>query len=95
MEAKRGSTVSEMELCKASKGLHATKDSREHSNSLEYDSRVAEKLEAMYNKFGGDIEAIFKELNESPRKALKHSPKSAAEFGRKYAQGFYTMAEAK
>lgn len=37
----------------------------------------------------------WQELDENPRKALKHPPSSAEEFGKKYAQGFYTMAEAK
>ncbi|KAK1942697.1 hypothetical protein P3T76_006196 [Phytophthora citrophthora] len=95
MEAKRGVAVSESELDKASKGLHATKGTREHSDSLEYDPSVAEKLTALYKKFDGDINAIFEELDENPRKALKHPPTSATEFGKKYAQGFYTMAEAK
>ena len=35
------------------------------------------------------------ELDENPRKALKYPPVDAAEFGKKYAQGFYTYAEAK
>jgi hypothetical protein len=39
--------------------------------------------------------AAWQELDENPRKALKHPPSSAEEFGKKYAQGFYTMAEAK
>ncbi|KAJ8546936.1 hypothetical protein ON010_g11299 [Phytophthora cinnamomi] len=100
MEAKRGAAVSESELNKASKELHATKGTREHSDSLEYDPVVAEKLEALYEKFDGDVKAIFEvgdteELDENPRKALKYPPTSAAEFGKKYAQGFYTMAEAK
>lgn len=95
MEAKRSAAVSESELNKASKGLHATKGTREHSDSLEYDPRVADKLAALYDKFDGDIKAIFEELDENPRKALKYPPESAAEFGKKYAQGFYTMAEAK
>ncbi|GMF10421.1 unnamed protein product [Phytophthora lilii] len=59
MEAKRSAAVSESDLNKASKGLHATKGTREHSDSLEYDPRVAEKLEALYEKFEGDIKAIF------------------------------------
>ncbi|KAG6623767.1 uncharacterized protein IUM83_02166 [Phytophthora cinnamomi] len=95
MEAKRGAAVSESELNKASKELHATKGTREHSDSLDYDPVVAEKLEALYEKFDGDVKAIFEELDENPRKALKYPPISAAEFGKKYAQGFYTMAEAK
>ncbi|OWZ12223.1 hypothetical protein PHMEG_00014649 [Phytophthora megakarya] len=95
MEAKRGAAVSESELNQASKGLHATKGTREHSDSLEFDPQVAEKLKALYEKFNGDINAIFEELDENPRKALKHPPTSATDFGTKYAQGFYTMAEAK
>lgn len=59
MEAKRSAAVSESELNKASKGLHATKGTREHSDSLEYDPRVADKLAALYDTFDGDIKAIF------------------------------------
>ncbi|GMF39039.1 unnamed protein product [Phytophthora fragariaefolia] len=59
MEAKRTAAVSESELNKASKGLHATKGTREHSDSLEFDPVVAEKLEALYEKLDGDIQAIF------------------------------------
>lgn len=59
MEAKKGTAFSESELSKASKELHVIKGTREHSDSLEYDSRVAEKLEVLYNKFDGDIKAIF------------------------------------
>ncbi|KAG7394732.1 hypothetical protein PHYBOEH_004775 [Phytophthora boehmeriae] len=95
MEAKRIVTVSESELNKASKELHATKGTREHSDSLEYDSSIADKVAALYEKLDGDINAIFEELEEDPRKALKHPPQSAADFGKKYAQGFYTIAEAK
>lgn len=51
--------MSESELNKASKGLHATKGTREHSDSLEYDPAVAEKLQALYEKLNGDIKAIF------------------------------------
>ncbi|KAF4315635.1 hypothetical protein BBO99_00008861 [Phytophthora kernoviae] len=95
MEAKKSAAVSESELNKASKQLHATKGTREHSDSLEYDSSIADKVAVLYEKLDGDIKAIFEELQEDPRKALKHPPQSAADFGTKYAQGFYTMAEAK
>lgn len=49
----------------------------------------------LYEKHDADLRAIFKELNENPRKALKYPPTSAEEFGMRYAQGFYTYAEAK
>jgi hypothetical protein len=32
-------------------------------------------------------------LDENPGKALKYPPEDAREFGRKYAQGFYTYVE--
>lgn len=38
-----------------------------------------------------DGRAIFEELNENPSKALKHPPKDADDFGKKYAQGFYAL----
>ncbi|RLN72629.1 hypothetical protein BBJ28_00014440 [Nothophytophthora sp. Chile5] len=101
MEAKGAATVSVSELSKTSKELRATKGTREHADSLEYDPRVADKLATLYDQLEGDLKAIFEveldtqELDENPRKALKYPPESAAEFGKKYAQGFYTMAEAK
>lgn len=55
-------------------------------------SRPTAKL---YEKHDADLRAIFKELDENPRKVLKYPPTSAEEFGRRYAQGFYTYAEAK
>lgn len=58
MEAKGGAAVTESELTKSSKSLKATKG-REHSDSLEYDPRIAEKLAALYDKRGGDLHAIF------------------------------------
>jgi hypothetical protein len=66
MEAKRGAAVSESELNKASKGLHATKGTREHSDSLEYDPQVAEKLQALYEKVDGDIKAVFEVRGDWP-----------------------------
>uniref|UniRef100_K3X9A7 Uncharacterized protein n=1 Tax=Globisporangium ultimum (strain ATCC 200006 / CBS 805.95 / DAOM BR144) TaxID=431595 RepID=K3X9A7_GLOUD len=95
MEAKSSHVaVSESELSKSVKNLKATKG-REHSDSLEYDSQIADKLAKLYEKHDADLRAIFKELDENPRKALKYPPCDAAEFGKKYAQGFYTYAEAK
>ncbi|DAZ99549.1 TPA: hypothetical protein N0F65_005421 [Lagenidium giganteum] len=94
MDAKHSAPVSDAELCKGSKGLKATK-AREHSDSLEYDPQVADKLAALYTKHDGDIKAIFEDLDENPKKALKYPPSSSKEFGRKYAQGFYTYAEEK
>ncbi|KAJ0393182.1 hypothetical protein P43SY_000569 [Pythium insidiosum] len=92
MDAKH--SVSEAALAKSSKALKATK-AREHADSLDYDAAVADRLAALYDKLDGDLRAIFEELDESPRKALKYPPSSAAEFGKKYAQGFYTYAEEK
>lgn len=57
MEAKGGG-VTEAELSQSSKSLKAVKG-REHSDSLEFDPRVAEKLSALYDKLGGDLAAIF------------------------------------
>jgi hypothetical protein len=50
---------------------------------------------ALYKKRDGDVRAVFEDLAESPRKALKYPPANAAEFGKKYAQGFYTYADEK
>lgn len=45
--------------------------------------------EELYEKFGGDLRAIFNSLNESPRKALKHPPTDAKQFAKKYYEGAY------
>jgi len=50
-------------------------------------------LEALYQKHGGDVRAIFDELGENPRKALKYPPKSASEFAAKYLDGGYTYTD--
>jgi hypothetical protein len=46
--------------------------------------------EELYEKYDGDIRAIFDSLNESPRKALKHPPADAKDFARRYYEGLYT-----
>ncbi|TMW61289.1 hypothetical protein Poli38472_013752 [Pythium oligandrum] len=94
MESKHSTAVSEAELSKSSKSLKATK-AREHTDSLEYDPALADRLAALYDKHDGDLRAIFESIDESPRKALKYPPSNATEFGKKYAQGFYTYAEEK
>lgn len=72
MEAKGGSVVTESELNKSSKSLKTTgSKGREHSDSLEYDPRIAEKLAALYEKLGGDIEAIF-EVRLNSRTIVYH-----------------------
>ena len=58
-------------------------------SALDCDKGIADALAALYEKKGGDYEAIFAELGENPRKVRKYPPKDAEEFGRKYAQGFY------
>jgi len=47
-------------------------------------------VEELYQKFNGDIKSIFDSLGESPRKALKHPPKDAKDFARKYYEGAFT-----
>lgn len=44
-------------------------------------------LIALYYDHDGDLKSIFKELGESPRKALKHPPKDAQDFALKYISG--------
>ena len=43
----------------------------------------------MFTSMDGDVDALFDKLGENPYKAKKYPPADAAEFGRKYAQGFY------
>jgi hypothetical protein len=47
-------------------------------------------LEALYEKHGGDLGAIFEVLGEDPKKAIKYPPKDANEFATKYLSGAYT-----
>ncbi|KAF1336878.1 hypothetical protein FI667_g67, partial [Globisporangium splendens] len=99
MEAKSSHVVvSESELSKSVKNLKTTKG-REHSDSdsLEYDSQIADKLDKCHDLTlpPCSCDDSEQELDENPRKALKYPPCDAAEFGKKYAQGFYTYAEAK
>ena len=44
---------------------------------------------AIYTKNKGNLAAIFKELGGDATKAAKHPPTDAADFGRKYTQGFF------
>ena len=53
------------------------------------DSELA-PLIALYYDHGGDMAGIFKELGESPRKALKHPPVDAMDFATKFIAGKLT-----
>eukprot|EP00597_Dinobryon_sp_UTEXLB2267_P016765 CAMPEP_0201092274 /NCGR_PEP_ID=MMETSP0812-20130820/870_1 /ASSEMBLY_ACC=CAM_ASM_000668 /TAXON_ID=98059 /ORGANISM="Dinobryon sp., Strain UTEXLB2267" /LENGTH=105 /DNA_ID=CAMNT_0047343791 /DNA_START=23 /DNA_END=340 /DNA_ORIENTATION=+ len=59
------------------------------------DQEALERLEALYEKHGGDLDDIFAELRADPSKAKKphHRPKSAREFASKYMEGFYSLVE--
>ena len=56
---------------------------------VDKDEKTVFNLEDLYDKHHGDIQAIFDELGESARKALKHPPKDATEFATKYYEGYY------
>ena len=45
------------------------------------------RLVALYDKHRGDMQALFDELKESPRKALKYPPKDAQDFAERYMAG--------
>jgi hypothetical protein len=47
-------------------------------------------LIALYCDHDGDLVKIFRELRESPRKALKHPPSDALDFANKYIAGHLT-----
>ena len=81
------------DLSQGAKKLKETKGAGE-SDALDYDKGTADAFAALYEKKGGDYEAIFAELGENPRKVKKYPPKDAEEFGRKYAQGFYECLDA-
>ena len=78
------------------KSLADTPVQAEAKGGAEPDAEIAQREEAMvdlYNKYEGDIQAIFDELKENPEKALKphNKPKSAREFARKMVGGFYSL----
>ena len=81
-----------------SKNLASTKPTAAaKSGGVSYDEHHKSLID-LYNKHDGDIEAIFRSLNENPEKALKphHKPKTAREFAEKYSEGYYSViAEAK
>ncbi|ETW05315.1 hypothetical protein H310_04267 [Aphanomyces invadans] len=86
--------VDESALSKSAAHLKAAK-SVDRPDSLSYDRDVAQQYAALYVKHDGNLRDLFEELDESPRKALKHPPDDAHDFGIKYAQGYYTFAEEK
>ena len=47
----------------------------------------------LYNKFDGDLDLIFDELQENPGKAKKYPPSSAQVFAERYYEGGYTYAD--
>ena len=53
-------------------------------------NEMEEQLVKMYEKCNGDLDAIFKELNEDPGKAKKYPPKDAEDFASKYRNGSYS-----
>ena len=89
MEAKLSADL----LSQGSKQLTPTKVTDHSASSFDYDKNIAERYTKMYEQFDGNMDQIFDELNENPRKAKKYPPASATEFGIKYAQGFYTTIE--
>ena len=86
------SKISAADLSLGSKRLAQTK-TKERADSLDYDQGIAERYTKMYEQFNGDLDQLFDELNENPRKAKKYPPSDAHEFGIKYAQGFYACLE--
>ncbi|CAM9133702.1 unnamed protein product [Heterosigma akashiwo] len=53
---------------------------------------VIDRLEKMWERLDGNIEAVFSELEENPGKCLKYPPADKGEFARKYVRGFYTYS---
>ncbi|KAF0683854.1 Aste57867_24129 [Aphanomyces stellatus] len=100
MESKGGddddgrTSFDESELAKTSGHLKHTK-SNPRPDALDYDRDVADQYAALYDKHHGNLHEIFDALDENPRKALKHPPADATDFGIRYAQGFYTYADEK
>ena len=47
----------------------------------------------LYNRFNGNLDQIFDELQENPGKAKKYPPKDAHAFAERYYEGGYTYAD--
>ncbi|ETV78572.1 hypothetical protein H257_08075 [Aphanomyces astaci] len=95
MESKGTSAVVDASALSKSVGNLKAAKCHDRPDALAYDRDVAKQYAALYTKHDGNLHDIFKELDESPRKALKHPPEDSDEFGIKYAQGFYSYAEEK
>ena len=54
------------------------------------DEAALQPMLQLWDRHHGDVRAIFSELAESPRKALKYPPKDRADFASKYLAGGYT-----
>jgi len=50
---------------------------------------VKHNLVLLYERHGGDLDAIFMELGEDPTRAKTNPPSSAQDFADKYNGGFY------
>jgi hypothetical protein len=59
-------------------------------NFAESGDSMTKAFAGLYTQHGGDLTALFAELGEDPKKALKYPPKDAAEFATKYIAGHYT-----
>ena len=46
----------------------------------------------LYNRFNGDLDQLFEELQENPGKAKKYPPADALAFAERYYDGGYTYA---
>ena len=84
-------TINEEELQRGLKSLNDVNIAEDKgvSPKIEKDEKTVFSLEDIYLKHNGDIQAIFDELGESARKALKYPPKDASEFAAKYYEGYY------
>lgn len=65
---------------------------RPEISETEYVALMA-KLESLYEKHAGNIEAIFAELGESAEKALRYPPSNSKDFAERYVLGFYLRSE--
>ena len=89
--------ISEEEIQRGLKSLNDVDVAEDKglSSPIAKDEKTVFNLEDLYTKYNGDIQAIFDELGESARKALKYPPKDAAEFASKYYEGYYDDLKAK
>mmetsp|Transcript_6393 Transcript_6393/g.4822 ORF Transcript_6393/g.4822 Transcript_6393/m.4822 type:complete len:109 (-) Transcript_6393:97-423(-) len=90
--------ISLRDLESGAKNLHSVGNpapSRDDKKAGESDEQALQMLEDLYNRFDGDLDRIFQELNADPSKAKKphHRPRDARNFAVNYVAGYYSVID--